>query len=155
MLAVGGWTIRDIAREVLEPLSVAITNRHAESSVRATVISFRGQAEAVGEVMGGLLLGTLAQLASVPWALMGSAATENLPTKEPPNSMRNPISAVGIRINFVWVRRCDRGRLPTGLRWTRLRGPAARRRTVNPRLRGSSPGLPSWTGPGCPPRALG
>jgi DHA3 family tetracycline resistance protein-like MFS transporter len=73
VLAVGGWTIRDIAREVLEPLSVAITNRHVESSVRATVISYRGKAEAVGEVMGGLLLGTLAQLTSVPWALMGSA----------------------------------------------------------------------------------
>jgi len=68
-----GWTVRDIAREVLEPLGVGLANRHAESEVRATVISFRGQAEAVGEVMGGVLLGTLAQLTTVPIALTAAA----------------------------------------------------------------------------------
>ncbi len=68
-----GWTVRDIAREVLEPLGVGLANRHAESEVRATVISFRGQAEAVGEVMGGVLLGTLAQVTTVPVALTAAA----------------------------------------------------------------------------------
>jgi MFS transporter, DHA3 family, tetracycline resistance protein len=72
-LAVAGWTTRDVAREVIEPLGVGLTNRHAESHVRATVISFRGQAEAVGQVMGGVALGTLAELTTVPIALTGSA----------------------------------------------------------------------------------
>lgn len=69
-LAVVGWIVRDVAREVLWPLATAWTNRQAESSVRATVISFHGQAAALGQVAGGLALGVVAEVISVSFALL-------------------------------------------------------------------------------------
>ena len=72
-IAIAGWTVRDVGREVIEPIGVGLANRHASSDVRATVISFRGQAEAVGEVMGGIALGAVAQLTTVPIALACAA----------------------------------------------------------------------------------
>ena len=72
-IAIAGWTLRDVGREVIEPIGVGLANRHASSDVRATVISFRGQAEAVGEVMGGIALGAVAQLTTVPIALACAA----------------------------------------------------------------------------------
>jgi uncharacterized membrane protein len=41
--------------------------------VRATVQSFLGQAESVGEIAGGVLLGAVAQWTTLPLALTGSA----------------------------------------------------------------------------------
>ncbi|HCB37424.1 MAG TPA: hypothetical protein DEP66_04300, partial [Acidimicrobiaceae bacterium] len=72
--AVGGWAVRDVATEVTFPLAEAVVNRHADSSVRATVISFLGQAESLGQVVGGVVLGVVAQLTTVPWALTAAAA---------------------------------------------------------------------------------
>lgn len=60
-LALMGWVMRDVIRETVEPLSMAWTNRHAEPDVRATVLSFRSQAQSGGEVLGGVLLGLVAQ----------------------------------------------------------------------------------------------
>ena len=68
-VALGGWAVLDVAGEMTYPLAEAMANRDAPSAVRATVISFLGQAEAVGEVLGGLALGAAAQLVSVPTAL--------------------------------------------------------------------------------------
>ncbi|MEM7272974.1 MAG: MFS transporter [Actinomycetota bacterium] len=64
-LAVLGWVLRDVFREVVEPIGEAWFNRHAESSIRATVISFRTQSMALGELLGGLLLGAVAELVSL------------------------------------------------------------------------------------------
>ena len=50
-----------------------MANREASTGVRATVISFLGQAEALGQVAGGVGLGLLAQLVSVPVALASAA----------------------------------------------------------------------------------
>ncbi len=72
--AVGGWILRDVIREVVDPLGEAWVNRQAHSEVRATVISFRSQSMALGEVIGGLLLGLLAELASLQIAFGVGAA---------------------------------------------------------------------------------
>ncbi|MCY3950450.1 MAG: hypothetical protein OXF61_14775 [Acidimicrobiaceae bacterium] len=69
-----GWAILDVAGETAYSLTEAMANRHADSSVRATVVSFVGQSQAVGEVSIGLALGTVAQFVSVPFALAIAAA---------------------------------------------------------------------------------
>ena len=63
-----------IARRALDPLIKAWFNRRAESSVRATVLSFAGQAHSFGEIASGPILGTIAQLASFRWAMFASSA---------------------------------------------------------------------------------
>ena len=73
-VALIGWAVLDVAGETAYSLTEAMANRHADSSVRATVVSFVGQSQAVGEVAIGLALGTLAQIVSVPFALTIAAA---------------------------------------------------------------------------------
>jgi len=73
-IALIGWAILDVASETAYSLTEAMANRHADSSVRATVVSFVGQSQAVGEVSIGLALGTVAQFVSVPFALAIAAA---------------------------------------------------------------------------------
>lgn len=68
-VALIGWAVLDVAGETAYSLTEAMANRHADSSVRATVVSFVGQSQAVGEVVIGLGLGVVAQLVSVPVAL--------------------------------------------------------------------------------------
>jgi MFS family permease len=72
-LAIVGWVIRDVMREVVEPVGEAWTNRHATSSVRATVISFRSQSMAFGEIVGGLTLGLVAELVGLSVAFGAGA----------------------------------------------------------------------------------
>jgi len=55
------------------PLVTTWANTFASSENRATVHSFVGQAEAFGEILGGIVLGTVAQLATVPTAMTFSA----------------------------------------------------------------------------------
>jgi hypothetical protein len=59
---------------VIRAVSVIWVNRRATSDVRATVQSFLGQVESTGEIMGGLVLGVLAQATSITVALTCSAA---------------------------------------------------------------------------------
>ena len=73
-VALIGWAVLDVAGETAYSLTEAMANRHADSSVRATVVSFVGQSQAVGEVSIGLALGTVAQIVSVPFALAIAAA---------------------------------------------------------------------------------
>ena len=73
-VALIGWAILDVASETAYSLTEAMANRHASSSVRATVVSFVGQAQAVGEVSIGLGLGVVAQIVSLPVALAIAAA---------------------------------------------------------------------------------
>jgi DHA3 family tetracycline resistance protein-like MFS transporter len=72
--AIVGWILRDVVREVVDPLTVAWVNRQAPSEVRATVLSLHGQAGATGEIVGGLLLAGLAELAGLQPAFVGAAA---------------------------------------------------------------------------------
>ena len=72
-VALAGWTVLDVAGETTYPLAEAMANREASSGVRATVISFLGQAEALGQVIGGVSLGLVAQYVSLPVALAVAA----------------------------------------------------------------------------------
>ena len=69
VLLVGG-----VAWTVIRSVSVIWVNRRATSDVRATVQSFLGQVESIGEVGGGLALGVLAQATSITVALTCSSA---------------------------------------------------------------------------------
>ncbi len=69
VLLVGG-----VAWTVIRSVSVIWVNRRATSDVRATVQSFLGQTESMGEILGGLALGVLAQATSITVALTCSCA---------------------------------------------------------------------------------
>ncbi|QYK53443.1 MAG: hypothetical protein KF824_00800 [Fimbriimonadaceae bacterium] len=62
-----------IARRALDPLIKAWLNRRAESAVRATVLSFAGQAHSFGEIISGPVLGSISQLAGFRWAMLASS----------------------------------------------------------------------------------
>lgn len=72
-VALAGWGVLAVAGETTYPLAEAMANREASSGVRATVISFLGQAEALGEVLGGVTLGLVAQFVSLPIAMAVAA----------------------------------------------------------------------------------
>ena len=45
-------------------------NQRLDADVRATILSLVGQAESIGQAVGGLLVGFLANLLTVPLALL-------------------------------------------------------------------------------------
>lgn len=59
-LAIAMFWLRGPLRQATDPLLSAWQNRFVPSRVRATVLSFGGQMDAVGQVLGGPLLGALA-----------------------------------------------------------------------------------------------
>jgi DHA3 family tetracycline resistance protein-like MFS transporter len=63
--SMGVWTFRRINN----PLQTAWINQHVESRVRATVISMSGQADAIGQTIGGPGVGYVGLLAGVRTAL--------------------------------------------------------------------------------------
>jgi hypothetical protein len=73
--AVSMLWLRTITAVLAEPVAAAWMNRNVESGVRATVLSFESQLNAVGQVAGGPALGTVGNLVSVRAALLASAAT--------------------------------------------------------------------------------
>ena len=81
-LALTGWLglalaavwLKAAAMALAAPVSAAWMNRNLEPGVRATVLSFQSQANALGQVAGGPPLGVLGQRTSVSVALLGSAA---------------------------------------------------------------------------------
>lgn len=70
----GTFITRGVAWSVIPVVATTWVNQRATSDVRATVQSFLGQAESVGEIGGGIALGSLAQAAGVPLAFSVSAA---------------------------------------------------------------------------------
>lgn len=60
-----GFILQDAMRESLYPVLDGWANRDAPSKVRATIHSLVGQMTAIGELVGGLALGALAQLVSI------------------------------------------------------------------------------------------
>ena len=69
----GTFIVRGIGWSVIPVVATIWVNRRTPSNVRATVQSFLGQAESVGEITGGVLLGVVAQWSMLPIALTGSA----------------------------------------------------------------------------------
>ena len=62
-----------IARNVIGPIYIAWVNQRLDSKVRATVISMSSQADAVGQIAGGPVVGLIGSLVSVQAALLTSS----------------------------------------------------------------------------------
>ena len=89
-----------IVREVARTVTVAWTNHFTDSSNRATVHSFVGQAMSLGEISGGIVLGLVAQRAGISSALTISAGIYFV------------AALVSVRGRTRWLlpaRRCHRG----------------------------------------------
>ncbi len=56
-------------RRTLDPLYTAWVNQHAESSVRATIISMSSQIDALGQILGGPLVGAIGLALGIPVSL--------------------------------------------------------------------------------------
>lgn len=72
-VALVGWTVSDVSREVTWPLTEALVNARAPSEARATVVSFVGWSEHLGNAVGGIALGVVAEVYSISWALVIAA----------------------------------------------------------------------------------
>jgi len=69
----GTFVVRGVAWAIIPAVASIWVHRRTSSGVRATVHSFLGQAESVGEITGGMMLGAVAQWSTLPLALTGSA----------------------------------------------------------------------------------
>ncbi len=65
LLGSAAFTTVMMMRITAEPLAAAWLNQQLESSVRATVFSMRGQADALGQIVGGPLVGLVATVFSL------------------------------------------------------------------------------------------
>lgn len=72
--ALAAMWVRDAARAVALPIQAAWLNRNIDSRARATTLSLTGQADALGQIVGGPPLGVLAARAGIPVALVTAAA---------------------------------------------------------------------------------
>jgi MFS family permease len=70
----GTFVTRGIAWAVIPVVAATWVNQRATSDVRATVQSFLGQAESIGEISGGITLGAAAQASGIPLAFTLSAS---------------------------------------------------------------------------------
>jgi len=71
-LALLSFSAIAVARATLHPLYSAWVNRGIPSAVRATVLSTFGQMDAIGQVIGGPLLGVIANNAGMPSAFIAA-----------------------------------------------------------------------------------
>jgi len=68
-VVIAGFGVR-LFRNINNPLQTAWINQHVDSRVRATVISISSQADAIGQIAGGPIVGYVGVLASVRAALV-------------------------------------------------------------------------------------
>lgn len=71
MLAV--FLITGLMRSLKEPVLTAWLNEHVEEKMRATVFSTNGQLDSFGQIIGGPLVGFVAQQFSISWGLICTA----------------------------------------------------------------------------------
>lgn len=72
LVLLGLW-LTGALRTIRNPLMEAWINQNTESNVRATVLSMQGQADAFGQIAGGPVVGVMALLRSVRFAITLSA----------------------------------------------------------------------------------
>lgn len=72
-LAIIAYWLFGTMRATSDPLSTAWVNQHIDSKVRATVLSMISQVDAIGQVVGGPVVGIVGTLRSLRWALAASA----------------------------------------------------------------------------------
>ncbi|MGH2616279.1 MAG: MFS transporter, partial [Thermomicrobiales bacterium] len=65
--------VRTVVSSVSDPVESAWLNRHLDASTRATVNSMTGQANSIGQAVGGPALGWVGSAVSIRAALLGSA----------------------------------------------------------------------------------
>lgn len=73
-VALGAFIAQGVVRSVARTVSTGWTNHFTDRANRATVHSFIGQAQSLGEISGGIVLGVLAQQLGIGVAIAGSAA---------------------------------------------------------------------------------
>jgi DHA3 family tetracycline resistance protein-like MFS transporter len=73
-LAAAAYVAANVIRRVVGPLATAWVNQSADSRSRATVLSLEGQADALGQIAGGPVVGAIGLAVSLPAALLASAA---------------------------------------------------------------------------------
>ena len=71
-LALVAFWMAGTLRAILDPLYMAWINQHAESKIRATIFSVNGQADAIGQIAGGPVIGVIGTLFSLRTALVMS-----------------------------------------------------------------------------------
>ncbi len=72
-LAVAAYLAVNVIRRVTVPLYTAWLNQSAEPGVRATLLSLEGQADALGQIAGGPVVGAIGSMISLPAALVVAA----------------------------------------------------------------------------------
>ena len=73
-IALGAVIAQGMVRSVARTVTTGWTNHFTDRSNRATVHSFVGQAQSLGEISGGIALGVLAQQGGIGIAMTASAA---------------------------------------------------------------------------------
>ena len=71
MLAV--FLMTGLMRNLKEPVLTAWMNEHIEERMRASVLSTNGQLDSLGQIIGGPLVGLVAQQFSITWGLICTA----------------------------------------------------------------------------------
>lgn len=69
-LAAVAYLVVNLVRTVTGPLYTAWLNQYAEPGTRATVLSLEGQADALGQIAGGPVVGAIGSAVSLPAALV-------------------------------------------------------------------------------------
>ena len=69
-LAVSALWANRIMNRINDPIYRAWTNKHVNSQVRATVFSMSGQVNALGQIIGGPVIGIIASKVSVPFGII-------------------------------------------------------------------------------------
>ncbi len=67
------FLLAGLTRTVRTPVITAWMNDHVEEKMRATVFSTNGQLDSFGQIIGGPIVGLVAQQISVPWGLICTA----------------------------------------------------------------------------------
>jgi len=70
LLAILAYWVIEMTRRVAEPLNTAWLNKHIASNVRATVLSITSQVDALGQIVGGPIVGAVGTLVSLRAALV-------------------------------------------------------------------------------------
>ena len=73
VLALIAYWLTSSVRRTTFPIYTAWVNQHLDSSVRATVISMSSQIDALGQIIGGPIVGAIGTALGIPAALIASA----------------------------------------------------------------------------------
>lgn len=73
-VAIGFLWVASVMRQAFGPVKRAWLNQSLDSANRATLFSMDGQADALGQIVGGPIIGVVASGVSIRAALVGSAA---------------------------------------------------------------------------------